>query len=414
MTGPVRLFLFSPILHSFLHQRPQKLAEQFVRRSIPVTFVEPSGFREYVAGRRPGLASLIGRSLKYHLRAGAMAASGARAARAGTLPEPTPHGLDIVSLPFVVPSVLADSEHLERLNARVLRAAIVEEILPRRASGERVIILAQTPFLGAVLRDGDADAVYYDCMDDIALFAGRASVDRFRSYERRLIAMSKAVFVTSLVLERELREGGVSLPVVRVPNGVDQSWFEKDRSVRGAHPVLPEVRSPIAGYVGSLREWFDEELVLAAARTMPAITFVLVGPVEDPRRLARLKTEPNVVFTGRIPFEEVPRYIDRFDVGLIPFHPGGTADRTNPVKLYEYFAFGKPVVTTPMTDLKEYEQQALVYAGEGKEGFVAALRAGLEDRSDTRRQARVNVAREHTWERAAALMLQTIDETLDA
>ena len=424
MTGPVRLFLFSPILHSFLQQRPQKLAEQFVRSSIPVTFVEPSGFREHFGGRRHGLVALLRRSLRYHM---GMAADPARekvssvdlAIPVGSPVVPRPvvsgsAGLEIVSLPFVVPSNLVDSERLELVNSRVFRAAILKEILPRRNPGERSVVFVQNPFLGAVLRQDDADAIYYDCIDDISLYAGRASIDRFQGYERRLIGMSKAVFVTSSVLEREVRESGLARRIIRVPNGVESSWLDRETVVRGGPAPLRDVRSPIAGYVGAMREWFDEELILHAARSMPAVTFVLVGPVEHHGRMSRLQSVPNIILTGRIPHEEVPQYLARFDVGLIPFRPGGVAERTNPVKLYEYFAFGKPVVATPMSELREFERVGLAYLGESGAAFVEALRAGLGERDDARRRARVQVARENTWEQAASRILKTISETIDA
>jgi glycosyltransferase involved in cell wall biosynthesis len=199
-----------------------------------------------------------------------------------------------------------------------------------------------------------------------------------------------------------------------VPNGVEASWLQSRVVNPAEQGILQEVRTPIAGYVGSMREWFDEALVLEAARAMPGVTFVLVGPVEDPSRLEGLKGQMNVVFTGRIAHEDVPRYVARFDVALIPFRAGRVAERTDPVKLYEYFALGKPVVATPMSELEQFTPGRLVYLGEKESGFVEALRAGMDDHDEARRLARMQVARENTWERAASTMLTTILETIDA
>jgi glycosyltransferase involved in cell wall biosynthesis len=141
----------------------------------------------------------------------------------------------------------------------------------------------------------------------------------------------------------------------------------------------------------------DYPLIREVAARRPGVSFVFVGPTDQPKRAAHLERSPNVHWLGKKAYHDVPAYVAAFDVCWIPFLGGRIVEHTNPIKLFEYFALGKPVVTTPMGELEEYRTERLVYAGGGAAAVTAALDEALNDGDDARRFRRMGVARDHAW-----------------
>jgi glycosyltransferase involved in cell wall biosynthesis len=139
-----------------------------------------------------------------------------------------------------------------------------------------------------------------------------------------------------------------------VPNGVDLSKLsviEKNESPpassRGTGYTIR------VGFVGFFGEWVDLEMILEAARLCPQAEFVLVG--DGPRREeaeTETKALTNVRFTGVLPHEKVFEEIRKMDLGLVPFKVNRLTDRVSPVKLFEYWAMGKPVLATGCRELR--------------------------------------------------------------
>src|SRR5262249_14601622 len=128
-----------------------------------------------------------------------------------------------------------------------------------------------------------------------------------------------------------------------VRNAVDVSHFQQ----------IPGGRKKVVGYAGSLDEWFDAEAVRKAAEQHPDCQFVLLGRIED-KRILELESLPNVKFFGEIPYSRLPVYMAEFDVGLIPFLVTPLTLATNPIKLYEYFSCGIPVVSSRLPEVEQF------------------------------------------------------------
>jgi glycosyltransferase involved in cell wall biosynthesis len=273
--------------------------------------------------------------------------------------------------------------------------------------GEESIAIVQNPFWGLVLRKGDFTRITYDCIDEISLFAGRSSVDRYRQYEGALLALADATFVTAEKLEIALRARRPAGPVIRVPNGVDFQFFQT-RAREGRIPAeLLKTSRPVIGYVGVLRDWFDYDLVGTIARAMPDASFVMVGPLDFAFRIDALKGIPNLFWPGRKEYAEMPCYINAFDVCIIPFLATKVAETTNPVKIFEYFALGKPVVASPMHELLPFARDGLLTIASGERAFLEGIRAGVGEKGTRLSERRKEVARAHSWNVLARRMLDT-------
>jgi glycosyltransferase involved in cell wall biosynthesis len=147
-----------------------------------------------------------------------------------------------------------------------------------------------------------------------------------------------------------------------------------------------------------LDHWFDTELVALAARRNPQWDFVLIGRRQD-CDLSKLRRMPNVHLLDEVPYEILPQYVRGFDVCMIPFQISDLTLHTNPVKMYEYLAAGKPVVGTAMPEIM-IGGEGLVYVANDHEQFMDKLAEAIAGHADPGYiERRVAYAMNETWAR---------------
>ncbi|MEU2201901.1 glycosyltransferase [Isoptericola sp. NPDC019482] len=222
--------------------------------------------------------------------------------------------------------------------------------------------LGGVPFLDAVSGGAAPGKVLYDVTDDwLAAARPAAELDRLRRWEDDLLARADVVTVCSPALaegkgarRRSARSQGTDpVGVVLVRNGVDVEAYRRP----GPRPSdMPS--GPVALYAGTLHpDRLDVELCVATAGAMRAApagaTLVLVGPAllaaDD---VARLRSA-GVVLAGPRPYDQIPAYLTHADVLVVPHHVDAFTDSLDPIKLYEYLAAGRPVVSTPVSGFRD-------------------------------------------------------------
>jgi glycosyltransferase involved in cell wall biosynthesis len=180
-----------------------------------------------------------------------------------------------------------------------------------------------------------------------------------------------------------------------VPNAVNESVFGGDAGIRP--PDLPD--GPLIGYHGSLYgDWFDWDGLRAIARANPDATVVLIGEARGVPR----DVPGNVVFLGLKAQGDLPAYISRLDVGLVPFTVTPTTHAVSPLKVFEYLACGVPVAAPPLRALEGVDGVVL---GEDLVTAVAAARSGPRPDPET-------ALRDHSWGARLAVLFGAVGETL--
>lgn len=212
--------------------------------------------------------------------------------------------------------------------------------------------------------------IVFDCMDHLAGFS--TASPQVIDLEKELVSSADLVVTTSEYLSTAVGETRANA-IVR--NGAEVEFFA---TPPGGKRALG--RGPIIGYYGAIAEWFDVELIRSVARKRPDWTFILIGSTDgaDISGLAELE---NVKLLGEIPYNNLPEYLYSFDCCTIPFKINELTKATNPVKLYEYFAAGKPVVATDMPELRLVPSNLLSIAKSTAsfiKGIERALREPLE------------------------------------
>jgi glycosyltransferase involved in cell wall biosynthesis len=152
---------------------------------------------------------------------------------------------------------------------------------------------------------------------------------------------------------------------------------------------------PVIGYYGAIAEWFDSDLVADLAESRPDWDFILVGSAifGDIRRLATL---PNVTLPGEKPYAEIPGWLSKFDVAILPFKRTPLTEAANPVKAYEILASGKPLVSVPLPEV--IPLAPLVRLASDVAQFEGEIEAALSESDADWAHARRVFASGNTWQ----------------
>ncbi len=216
-----------------------------------------------------------------------------------------------------------------------------------------------------------------------------------RNMEREWIDGSDIVFCSAGNLVDRYRTWGHE-DVQLLAHGVDVELFLNAEP--GGVASLEGIDGPIIGFVGAVSPWVDTALLGDVADHFPDAKVVLVGPIDTD--LGDLVKRTNVLLPGPVPFDQVPRVMKQFDVGIIPFARSPLMDSVNPLKLLEYLAAGLPVVSTPMGDITEID--GAVEIGADSHSFIRGVeRALLSNRDPANLGRRIEIARGRSWRSVA-------------
>lgn len=223
------------------------------------------------------------------------------------------------------------------------------------------------------------------------------------AYDRRLKREADLTLYVSRSLYEE--EQGQCRKAMYLDHGVDFDLFATAADDTHVPEDMNGIRHPVAGFFGGIDNHtsdipFLERLVSLA----PEYSFVFVGNASADT--SGLLGAGNVRMLGQKLYEQVPHYGKCFDVAIMVWRQNRWIDGCNPIKLKEYLALGKPVVSTPFPQLQQY--QDAVYQAATPEEFAACLRRAVAEDSADRTAVRREKVRDTTWDCKAELVLRTL------
>ena len=287
-----------------------------------------------------------------------------------------------------------ESSHVAGVIAQVLRAA----------TSESPILIASFPLWTDVARRLKADfgcPLIYDCHDLLEGFAD-ISEDVLAAETDLLDLSDRVLFSSQWLMDQTCeRHAAAAAKAMIVRNAANSHDFEPPITDAATQPKSHRT----IGYVGALNFWFDAPAVRAAALTQPQWRFELIGPVAG-RNLDLLHGLPNVTLRGEVPYQDLPGHLARMDVGLIPFLKSPLTLATNPIKLYEYFACGLPVVSARLPEVEHFSD--LVYLADGGVQLVRQIRKALAEKGSALRRRRMAVAKRESWGSRCAAVLEQL------
>ncbi|KAF0195339.1 MAG: hypothetical protein FD169_1429 [Bacillota bacterium] len=370
LTGQT-IVLLSAVPWSGLYARPQHLATRFASLGARVIFVEPAG---------SFLSPLKQRGIP----------------KFSSMRREEPN-IAVLTPPLLLPAGYGWSP-INRLNQALLWRSICSAA--HKLGWEADMVWTHLP--GTADLPTDLPLVY-DCVDDHAAFSQISylwSCEVVKRLEHKLLQRAWRVFASSELLLSKCRQ--VRKDAALVGNGADMDHFAA--ATQGYSNII-DVSHPIVGFYGGIGTWIDLELVADAAVSRPDLNFVMIGPVDSAVKLPARAA--NLHFLGFVPYQALPQYLADFDVALVPFKNSEVTQSVNPLKLYEYFAAGKPVIVADIPELARW--QPLVYVANTAAGLLNEIDKALKE-SEILTIARQKVAQENSWDAKVADILRLLGE----
>lgn len=261
---------------------------------------------------------------------------------------------------------------------------------------EKFTLLVQQPFWWPLVSHMQQGHVVYDCLDHHVGFHADPN-QRLTEMERQLINAANAVVATSAALVEKIQR---TRECHLIRNGCEYDRFSGERREKSSS-------RPIIGYVGAVSEWFDGQLLLDIAKARPDWQFDIYGAIVN-ADVAGCRSLANVKFFGEISYEKVPAVVAHFDVCIIPFKLNALTMATNPVKVYEYLASGRPVISTALPELADMEEFDVFCANNVREFICKTeLALGIAD-SPERITHRRYFAKQNDWSSRVDELVQIV------
>ena len=287
-------------------------------------------------------------------------------------------------------------ERVLKWNNQVVLKKVKHVLKKLKMENDLVHINAFNPMLSVetLAQFGEAVSVYY-CYDEIS--ASHYMKDHGTFLEPELLRKADLTVVTSEGLLENKKENAQRIALVK--NGVDYSLFSQ-----GFREELPPQAT--IGYIGSIDNRLDLELLEFCLKRHPEWNWEFVGRVTDASVGDFLKTFPNVVMRGAHPSCDLPVFMPRYSVGIIPFVKNEFTRGIYPLKINEYLAAGLPVVLTDFGLLDEFRHIAAITSS--KEDFLAELERAIVEDNAEKRHYRKEFARGNSWKARAEIFSSEI------
>lgn len=275
-----------------------------------------------------------------------------------------------------------------------------------------IILWMSHPLLAKHLEDFPGAFICYDAND---------RMDQLRNWtwlNERILANDEAltrrahVVFTQVVAEYD-KKRNINPYTYVMPNAVDYHLSAQAEACVVTLQDTSSIPRPILGYVGNVDDRLDYDLICAVARNNPQWSFVFVGPVgpaAKPDEITRLKETENTYLLGGKAYHEVPLYTRQFDVCLLPHRVKGATESQSPLKLFDYLASGRPIVSTPIAGLEGFDE--FVSIGASPYEFADQVTKALVEDAPEKAAKRKAMAASNSWDTRVGQMWSVILERM--
>ncbi|EYD78266.1 UDP-galactopyranose mutase [Rubellimicrobium mesophilum DSM 19309] len=238
---------------------------------------------------------------------------------------------------------------------------------------QKPVLWFYTPMMWPLAEGVEAEAIVYDCMDELSQF--KFAPPELKAREQALLEAADAVFTGgwSIYEAKKLQHDNIH----PFPSSVDGPHFAQARKGMPMPDDMATIPGPRLGFYGVIDERLDLALLDHLAQARPDWHIVMVGPVVKISE-ADLPKRPNIHYLGGKGYAELPAYLSGWDVALMPFAINEATRFISPTKTPEYLSAGRPVVSTPIRDVvRHYGNLDGVKIADTPEAFVQACDEAL-------------------------------------
>ncbi len=319
----------------------QHIADRLAKRGHQVLYIESPGIRSPRANTRDLLR--IWNRLK----------------RAFIPPKKVDQTLWVYA-PLTIP--FGHKSRLVRAFNRWLLGSAIHKWLKRNRDGDDVIVWTYHPYIDGIMDGLPVRSTIYHCVDDLAAIPG-VDADSFRKAEVTLLERADRVFTTSPYLQSHCAAVAGERSVYE-RNVADIEHFSQARHAGTIPAELAEISGPKLCYTGVLSDYkLDFSLIEQCAVARPGWNWIFIGDEPEGQKspaVSRLREMPNVYFFGYRSYDTLPSYLRGTDIAVLPNLTTGYMSGVFPMKLYEYMAAGKPIISTGIDALDDIKDQIAV------------------------------------------------------
>lgn len=263
-------------------------------------------------------------------------------------------------------------------------------------------VISYTPELYLIEKQFQNINIFYYVVDDYLsypLWSNKNSKKNFLLLEKKFIKVCEGIIVSSITLFEKYNK--LHPHVFYFPNPSPIKAFLKSYNQNNPIPSdIENLKKPIIGFIGGIENYrINLDLIKTTADSFPEYSFVLIGPVNIVNKeKIKLPECTNIYYLGVKPHEILINYLHCFDVAIIPYKLNDYGNACFPMKIFEYLAIGKPVVTTALPAIKYLSRHNLIYWSENNQKFIENIRVALNEINKKKIiEARIQEANKNDW-----------------
>ncbi|MBI9039861.1 glycosyltransferase [Lutibacter sp.] len=285
------------------------------------------------------------------------------------------------------------------INAYLYKRQLLK-IIKKQSMSNPIIMTAYNPMYGLPMigQLNELLNVYY-CYDGMDT---RRHKSRIFDIEKEFCSKVDGIITTSDFLNSEKKKFNKNSFVVK--NGVDFNLFVPFAK----KTVSKNTSTKKIGYIGTLDQRFDIDMVEHSVKELPEVLFEFTGYLLNNTIVERLSKYPNVSFFGPIKANKVPELLAKYDLGIIPYIMDEVNKNIYPLKINEYLAVGVPVVMTAFANLTDFKDTVKV--ANTKELFKEHIINELANDNDSLIEERIAFAKQNSWEGRAVEFGNILDK----
>ena len=301
-------------------------------------------------------------------------------------PRKVAQNIQVISMP-VIP-FFDKSQKLRKTNDSLI--IFWSKYFAKKYNMKKPILLFYDPRFASVLGNLDESLVWYEVIDDRLFFKGVSQW--LNDYIDTLTKNSDFITTSANSLYQKITQTRKN-DVYLIGNGVDVAHFAKSLEDLEIPKDILSIKNPILGYIGTIAEWFDFELIKKILEAYPDVSVVVIGHayVEQKKALNELASFKNFHFMGKKDYSILPNYLKAFSACLIPFKIYELTEAVNPIKFYEYCAAGKNVISTNLPEINHKD----VFLAKNHEEFLKMIPDVLKESKKISNL--VSLAKENDW-----------------
>jgi len=379
------IICISSIDWDFVWQGHQEIMASFARNGNKVLFIENTGVRV------PGIkdASRIRHRLRNWLRG----IKGIRKEMANLY----------VYSPVILPFPYS---RIARLINRFLMMPVLKRWMKVMDFADPIIwTFLPTGLALDLLNNIDSKLTIYYCIADFEKLVKMPK--KIRATEKKVIEKSDLVFAQCEKIKQHCEKFNPNVSIF--PFGVNMDIF----SQADVCEDNPDKKSTILGYVGGIHKHIDFKLVKYIAEYNKDWKLVFIGPLQTD--ISSVRGIKNIRFIEKQDHSQLMKHINTFSACLIPYLINDYTETVYPTKLNEYHAVGKPVVSTALPEVINFNRlyDNIAYVGGSEKEFLRQVEKAIREDSNDRKIKRREIASENSWQRRIEKMSGLIESEIE-